>query len=66
MMAVNKPKVKKPDTLARNTEVLFFRISKNKSLLDLSELLPKSTESELIFMIRKLFRNNRAAMKPII
>jgi hypothetical protein len=65
MMAVNNPKVKKPDKLARNTEVLFLRISKNKSLLDLSELLAKSTESEVNFMIKKLFRNTMAAMKPM-
>lgn len=66
MMAVNNPKVKKPDTLAKNTEVLFLRISKNKSLLDLSELLAKSTESELIFIVKKLFLNNTAVMKPMI
>jgi hypothetical protein len=65
-MAVNNPKVKKPDTLAKNTNVLFLRISINKSSLDLLELFLKSIESELIFTIKKLFLKNTAVMKPMM
>ncbi len=66
MMAVNKPKVKKPDILAKYTEVLLLRISKNKSLLDLLESLTKSTDNELIFTIKKLFLDIKAVAKPMI